>query len=417
MRMESHRPHRQREAAAFVVALLLIAGLAIVLAPSASLAQDTNGQTRFDIYGFAMLDMGYQTKQNDPAWFDVIRPTKLPAYKDQFGKDGRWFSGVRQSRFGVKSWTQTSLGELNTIFEFDLFGVGADAGQTTIRPRHFWGELGHFGAGQTNSPFMDVDVFPNCLDYWGPNGMLFFRNVQFRWMPVQGDTRVWLALERPGASGDGGDYSVFPEVSSGLTGRFPAPDFSAQCRIGKPWGYVQVAGIVRYIKWDDVITDQYDLSGDAVGWGVDLSSNLKMKQDVLRLQFVYGEGIQNYFNDATVDVGAAPNPGNAVTPIKGETIPVTAFTVFYDKQWNDKWTSTAGYSYLNMDNTEGQSADAFKKGQYAVANLLFYPVSNVMLGPELQWVKRDNFKDGFTSDDFRIQFSAKYNFSYKLGGS
>ena len=25
---------------------------------------------------------------------------------------------------------------------------------------------------------MDVDVFPNILDYWGPNGMLFFRNTQ-----------------------------------------------------------------------------------------------------------------------------------------------------------------------------------------------------------------------------------------------
>jgi len=26
-------------------------------------------------------------------------------------------------------------------------------------------------------------VFPNSIEYWGPNGMVFFRNVQFRWMP------------------------------------------------------------------------------------------------------------------------------------------------------------------------------------------------------------------------------------------
>jgi len=25
---------------------------------------------------------------------------------------------------------------------------------------------------------MDIDVFPNSLEYWGPNGMIFFRNVQ-----------------------------------------------------------------------------------------------------------------------------------------------------------------------------------------------------------------------------------------------
>ncbi len=40
-------------------------------------------------------------------------------------------------------------------------------GQTTIRLRHAYGELGQFLAGQTNSLFMDIDVFPNTIDYWG----------------------------------------------------------------------------------------------------------------------------------------------------------------------------------------------------------------------------------------------------------
>src|SRR5262245_24377326 len=69
---------------------------------------------KFDIYGFAMLDTGYQFKQNDPDWFDVIRVTKLPSFPNQFGEDGHWFAGVRQSRFGVKSYFPTSLGELKT---------------------------------------------------------------------------------------------------------------------------------------------------------------------------------------------------------------------------------------------------------------------------------------------------------------
>ena len=34
--------------------------------------------SRMDIYGFAMLDMGYESEQSDPDWFDVMRPTKLP---------------------------------------------------------------------------------------------------------------------------------------------------------------------------------------------------------------------------------------------------------------------------------------------------------------------------------------------------
>ena len=38
-----------------------------------------------------------------------------------------------------------------------------------------------------------------------------------------------------------------------------------------------------------------------------------------------------------------------------------------------------------------------------------------MLGPELQWGQRENNSDGFTSDDFRVQFSAKYNFKHLVG--
>jgi hypothetical protein len=401
-------------AAAFVTALVFLAGLAIALAPSVGRAQAS--ETRLQVYGHAMLDMGYQTGQNHPDWFDVLRPTKLPSFENQFGEDGRFFSGVRQSRFGVKSFTPTDLGELRTTFEFELFGTGVDAGQTTFRLRHAYGELGQIGAGQTWSPFMDVDVFPNSLEYWGPNGMVFFRNVQLRWMPVQGDSRVTIALERPGASGDAGDYSNYSEVTEGLMGRYPAPDLSAEFRLGKPWGYVEVAGILRYMKLDDTMDDEYDLSDEAIGWGVNLSSNLKIQKDTIRLQFVYGEGIQNYMNDATVDVGLEET-GDAASPLQVKPIPVMGVVAFYDRTWNDKWTSTAGYSRLQMDTLSGQSDDAFKTGQYALANLLYYPAPNVMLGPEVQWGQRENCSDGWKVDDYRVQFSFKYNFSYTLGGS
>jgi len=414
MRKGPQRPHHQPRAAAFVTALVLLAGLAIALAPNTGWAQAS--ETRLQIYGHVMLDMGYQTGQNHPDWFDVVRPTKLPAYEHEFGEDGHFFSGVRQSRFGVKSFTPTDLGELRTTFEFELFGTGGDAGQTTFRLRHAYGELGQIGAGQTWSPFMDIDVFPNSLEYWGPNGMVFFRNVQVRWMPVQGDSRVTIALERPGASGDAGDYSNYSEVTEGLQGRYPAPDISAEFRLGKPWGYVEVAGIVRYMKLDDVMDDEFDLSDEAVGWGVNVSSNLKIQKDTVRLQFVYGEGIANYMNDATVDVGLKET-GDAASPLEVQPIPVMGIVAFYDRTWNDKWTSTAGYSRFEMDNLDGQTDDSFKTGQYALANLLYYPAPNVMLGPELQWGERENFKDGWKVDDYRIQFSFKYNFSYQLGGS
>jgi hypothetical protein len=353
--------------------------------------------------------MGYEAGQTDPDWYDSIRTTKFPSYENEFGEDGNFYASVRQSRLGFKSSTPTDLGNLKTTFEFELYGTGVDAGQTTFRLRHAYGELGQWGAGQTWSPFMDADVFPNSLEYWGPAGMVFFRNVQIRWMPIQGDTRLTFALERPGASGDAGKYSDRVELQN-VKGHFPYPDLSAEYRMGTGWGYVEVAGILRYIEWNDMLDDQYDLSGSDTGWGVNVSSNVKLGKNVLRLQVVYGEGIENYMNDAPADLAPELNPGSATSPLVGKLLPVLGIVAFYDINWSDTMTSTIGYSSVDIDNTSGQSASAFSKGEYALANVLFYPVKNLMYGPEIQWAKRYNYNDGFTSDDLRLQFSVKYSF-------
>ena len=410
----SNERSRRCGRAGMLALVLALAATPAVWAQDAKPAADP--KPTMTIYGFAMLDIGENATQIHPDWFDTMRVSKLPTYKDEFGKDGVAFAGVRQSRFGVKTSSPTALGELKTQFEFELFGTGVDSGQTTFRLRHAYGELGQFGAGQTWSPFMDPDVFPNSLEYWGPSGMVFFRNIQVRWMPIKGDSNLTLALERPGASGDAGVLSDRIELQN-ITGRTPAPDFTGAYSYGKKWGYVRVAGAVRKISWDDMLADKYELSGSATGWGLNFSSNLKPSaKDVIRLQLVYGKGIENYMNDAPVDIGIVANPGNAVTPILGKPIPILGTVIFLDHTWNDKWSSTVGYSQTDIDNTVGQEPNAYKKGQYALFNLLYTPVPNVMMGGEFQWGRRTNFSDGFHSDGVKVQFSFKYNFSQKFGG-
>lgn len=393
---------------------LAATALCVLLHPGLASAQ---ASTEMKIYGHAMLDMGYQTKQNDPDWFDVVRPTKLPSFDGEFGDDGTFFSSVRQSRLGVSTSTPTSAGSLKTIFEFELFGVGADAGQTTFRLRHAWGELGQFGAGQYWSVFMDIDVFPNSIEYWGPTAMVFYRNVQARWTPWQSESgsRFAVSLERPGASGDGGRFADRVELE-GVAGDFKLPDLAAHFRWVDDWGHVQVAGILRRIEWVDLTPNVFDLSGSDTGWGLNVSTNVKFGRHVLRGSLVYGEGIQNYMNDASVDIGVDPNLDDPVTPIRGTAIPITGITAFLDLNWSDKWTSTVGFSMQDNDLPDGQLESDFAKGFYGLANLLWHPVPNVMVGAELQWAERENFQNGYTSDDFRIQFSAKYSFSTTLGG-
>jgi DcaP outer membrane protein len=378
-------------------------------------AQDSTGERTFEIYGFAMMDAGYQFKQNDPDWFDVIRPTKLPSFPNEFGPNGHTYFSVRQSRLGVKSSQPTRYGEFRTQFEFELFGTGVDAGQTTFRLRHAYGELGQFGAGQTWSPFMDIDVFPNSLEYWGPNGMVFFRNVHFRWMPLKGRNSVTIGIERPGASADQGRFEDRIELS-GIRPKFDLPDLSGNVRFTRDWGYFQVAGMLRRIKWVDTLDDQFDLSGSAVGAGLNLTSNLKFTEnDTGRFAFVFGQGIQNYMNDAPVDVGIEINPrADPRRPIRGVALPMWSLVAFLDHNWSKRFSTAAGYSLLSIDNSNGQEPNAFHRGHYALANLLYYPYENVMVGGELQWGRRENFLDGFKSDDFRIQFSFRYNFSKKF---
>jgi cell division protein FtsB len=382
-------------------------------AAAAPKPQDPKGESSFTIYGFAMLDAGYQFKQNDPDWFDVVRPTKLPSFSNEFAPNGNTYFGVRQSRLGIKGSTPTKYGELKTQFEFELFGTGAQAGQTIFRLRHAWGELGQFGAGQQNSTFMDGDVFPNTIEYWGPNGMVLFRNVQFRWMPLKGRNAVSIALERPGASADQGRIADRIELQ-GVRPHFNLPDFTANVRFTRDWGHFQAAGLVRRIAWVDTNNDAFDLGGSAVGAGLNLTSALKFGDNTTgKFAFVFGQGIENYMNDADVDVGIESNlaAGDPRRPVVGKALPMWSFIAYLDHNWNKRFSSSIGYSLMDVDNSNLQADDGYHRGHYASGNLLYYPWENVLMGGEFIWGRRENFRDGFKSDDFRIQFSFKYNFS------
>jgi len=371
-----------------------------------------------EIYGFGQVDAIKDFNQVDPAWADTLRPSKLPSSPNQYGEDGRFSANAKQSRLGVRASMPTSNGDVKGQFEFDMFGTGKDAGLTTIRLRHAWGQWKHIGGGQTNSAFMDVDIFPNSIEYWGPNGMLFLRNSQV-WYEFfdDGSSNARIAIEAPGASGDAGTFADRVELQN-VRGRFPSPDFTGHYRFGRPWGYVQFGAALLYLAWDDLLpNDAFNLSGNTWGWGVTASSNVKLsKADVLHVQIIDGAGIENYFNDAPVDVGVKKQPGNALTPVTGEALGDFGLHLFLDHAWNERFTSAFGYSRVDISNSDGQNPNAYKTGQYALGNLLWTPTKNVLMGGELQWGKRDNYSDGFSSNDVRVQFSFKVNFSAKIVG-
>ena len=82
-----------------------------------------------------------------------------------------------------------------------------------------------------------------------------------------------------------------------------------------------------------------------------------------------------------------------------------------DHTWNEKFSTSTGYSLEHLNNANGDSANAYHEGHYALVNLLFYPVKQVMFGSEFQWGRRVNFADGFNTNDYRIQFSVRYDWA------
>ena len=150
---------------------------------------------------------------------------------------------------------------------------------------------------------MDGDVFSNSIAYWGPNGMVLFRNVQFRWMPLKGRNAVTIALERPGASADQGRAEDRIELQE-VRPQFNMPDVSGNVRWTRDWGHFQVAGVRKRMAWRDNNGDEIDFSGHAGRAGLNMTSAIKFgKRDIGKFAFVYSQEIQNYMNDAAVDVG------------------------------------------------------------------------------------------------------------------
>lgn len=375
--------------------------------------------TDLSLYGSFMTDIGYDFNQSNPLWFDVVRPTQLPAYPYQYGLDGNIFFSVRQTRFGLNTSTPFGEDTLRGTLEFDLFGVGANAGETTFHLRHAYAEYGRWGLGQTWSLFIDDDFAPLTLDYWGPIGIILYRNIQWRYSAVRtSHQELNVALERPGASADESVYSSHIELQH-VRPRFFVPDFSADYKYSFSKGYVHTSGIIRHVAWRDDLEDGFDLNGSATGWGLSISSSINFgKRNRFMGQVLGGKGIESCLNDAPFDIGIrATSDSSSTRPYEGYAVPVIGYCIGWEHQWTDKLVSSVFYSTVRIDNAPQTNPTTMVQGIYALANLIYFPVKQLMVGAEFQWAKRVNETEvnGFqTSDQRRIQLSFKYSFSTQV---
>ena len=368
----------------------------------------------FEIYGFANADAIVDSDRVDPTWQDAFRPSKI-GINGQFGTNGQASVSVKQSRFGVRGLMPTDDGNaINFRFEFDLFGTGGDAGETTFHLRHFYGEWGALLAGQADSTFKDPDVFPNVIDYWGPTGYIDKRNLQIRWTAYRTDTDSFaVAIENPSNDVDPGNIRLVEEYQyAEVRNDEKIMDVTFRFRHNGNWGHVQAGGILRRVGYEYRVTsDESWSNGSEPGWGVNLSAGIKtVGKDRVLVQLVHGAGIASYITDGGMDIAPVSEPNTALS---AKAVPLTGFLAYYDHYWNPSWSSSVGYSFTRVENTNFQSPTAYRRGDYFSVNLLATPSSNVLLGSELLFGRRTN-NDGGSGDNVRFQFTVKYNFGAEL---
>ena len=371
------------------------------------------GKMSASIYGYVQTDAIYDFKRVAPDWEDTLRVTTISTTSGAYGQDGKSLFSVRSSLIGI----QGGYGEDITYkLEWDLFGEGSEQGETVLHLRNAWATYKNFGMGEIASNFMDPDVVPDLLDYWGPTGLIAYRNQQARYTVPLGDNEFSISIENPNTAltvGEGRSVqncgvpnpspqclSVESRGEQLFTPYNDVPDFGVRYRQNGSFGHFQVAGLARKLGYQRKSDDS---KGYEVGWGVNTSAVINTwGSDNLKVQLVYGEGIGDYINDGGIDI--APDASGSA-----QAVPLAGLSAYYEHYWNTRWSTTLGWSMTDLDTSSGQMDTEFKRGQIAQINLLHYPVDHVLLGTEFLWGEREDV-GGNTGSDYRVLFSLRVNF-------
>ena len=391
--------------------------LIVLLLPLFISAQDTKGEKDkklkpyLNFWALIHMDAIYDFNQMDPDWIGGFRPSKIPIYKSDpgWGTDGHTYFSLRPSTFKFEGVMPTThrWGDLIIRFEFDLFGMGVNAGETTFRFRIGYGRLGPWLLGKEWSTFIDLDAFPDNYEWWGPSGMALTATNMIRYtIGINSKSRLEMSFELPGSEIDAGQLREVDPTLVNLRSKQLFPDFIARYSYKGDWGYVKAAGMARILTYE-AVSQNFDstLQNSLFGWAFNLTSTLNLFTDGrLRLQTAFGQGYAGYNNDGGVEM--AGNGNQKVTaPFQ------YGFAAFYDHYIKQRWTVSFGYSEAHQNNSIGQLGDAFRRSQYLVGQGIYEIIKgHFSVGAGIQYGVR-HVKNLENADDIRLVFSARYYMS------
>jgi hypothetical protein len=305
---------------------------------------------------------------------------------------------ARQSRFNIKTSTPSSLGDLTTFVEFDLFGASGNesvSNSNNLRVRHAYGTLGNLLAGQTWTTFSDVATYPETVDFGGPAGVIFARQAQVRWTQPFAGGQWAVALENP---------ETVVSLPTGQTFRADddhVPDIAGNIKFDTSWGKYSIAALARQIRVDSTSAPASRDQKWGTAFGVNGVIPLLTRDDV-RLSAYYGNAIGRYaigfFTDGVLDAES-----RLVLP--KQWLAMAAYRHF----WTANLRSTIALSGLGSNNPAGTAGEVNKAARSAHINVIWSPLAQVNLGLEYIHATRE-IENGQTGRLSRIQASAQYAF-------
>jgi hypothetical protein len=319
---------------------------------------------------------------------------EIPVHGDpDQGGDGVFNINAKGSQLRLDVRAPTVRGNPRFYYENDFYGSGG--GEFPYRVRHLFGQIYNVILGQTFSVFEDPDIWPDTVDYEGPNSAIFARRplVRYQYL-IDPEWQMNFGIEQPESEVD---LSYDPAADN----RNKAPDGGVNVRWERDAvGHVQAASIFRSIGVDGPVAGNQS----TLGWGLNLSGGFEVfDRDALQLQATYGHGLFRYSNDDF-------EPADAAFDADGDLValPYLGLMVGYTHRWNESFRSTASYGFVDIDNEHSQPGSAYHQTHYASVNLMWQLRQRLSVGIEQLYGSKET-RDGNDGDVFRTQLGVVYS--------
>jgi len=334
---------------------------------------------------------------------------------------------AKQSRFGIKSKIDTSIGQIRTQIEGDFLSGGRQ-GSTLFRARHL---VGHwdmtpnwtFTAGQTWFTAALLPIGVSTVDFAGAL-LTYSRTPQFRLTYADGPLTWAVAIENPTFDtstnmpniasflqydiAGGHQFIITGEVADWDPSKYTDDNGRCYDTDDGDFDYTSEAACDNGGHFDWVNNDVVQ-GRDQLGWAIQAGANFNLA-DVATLTagVGYGEGLLTkkfVFEDGFTDINANGDPLEAIAFLVGLSFGLSETTTF-----------NAQFSYVEALEDQPLGGPWFdrtdpKDRVYKVhANVLWQPVKQMRMGWEVIWAQSHFQESGDTEDGVRATFGTWFFF-------